>query len=225
MAAGELILRHGPDGTAPRVLFVPPLFEEANRMRRTLVLAMRALADLGMASMLPDLPGQNESLVATDAVDIDAWRAALADVVAAEPGPVMIASIRGGALIDDSAVAAAWWRLAPVAGAPLLRTMLRARVASDREAGVTSSIDDLIGEAGHKPLLLAGNLLSPAMIAGLQDVVPAQTDPLRTVALGDGPDAVTGSPLWLRAEPDEDAAMASAMAVDIAGWMATCGLR
>jgi hypothetical protein len=225
MAAGEMILRHGPNTAAPRVLFVPPLFEEANRMRRTLVLAMRALAELGIASLLPDLPGQNESLVATDAVDMAIWRTALADIVAAEPGPVMIASVRGGALIDNGADAEGWWRLAPVTGAPLLRTMLRTRVASDREVGIISSIDGLIGEAGHRSLMLAGNLLSPAMIGQLQDAVPTPTDPLRTVALGEGPDEVVGSPLWLRAEPGEDAAMARAMAADICEWMATCGLR
>ena len=53
-----------------RVLLIPPLFEEANRMRRTLVLAMRALsADMGIVpSLLPDLPGQNDSLEPTVAV-------------------------------------------------------------------------------------------------------------------------------------------------------------
>src|SRR3546814_4854209 len=60
----EQLFRLSPAG-APRttVLFVPPLFEEANRTRRTLVLAMRALAAQGFAALLPDLPGQNESLV------------------------------------------------------------------------------------------------------------------------------------------------------------------
>lgn len=218
----EFILRHGPDGAGPRVMFVPPLFEEANRMRRTLVLTMRALADLGIASLLPDLPGQNESLVATVAVDLDVWRSALAQLVAAEPGPVIIASLRGGTLIDNCAAAAGWWRLAPVPGATLLRTMLRARVASDREAGVTSSIDGLIGDAGHQPLVLAGNLLSPTMIAQLQDAEPAAVTPLRSVALGK---QISGTPLWLRAEPDEDAAMAKAMAQELADWMAICALR
>lgn len=221
----EQVLRHGPVGHDPRVLFVPPLFEEANRMRRTLVLAMRALADMGVPSLLPDLPGQNESLIPTVAVDLARWRAALAETVAAEPGPVMIASMRGGALIDDSVDAWGWWRLAPVAGANLLRTMLRARVAGDREAGVASSIDELIGEAGHKPLLLAGNLLSPAMIEQLQASVPAEPDPLCSVQLGSGPSDVAGTPLWLRAEPDEDAAMAASMAGSIFGWMSACGMR
>ena len=221
----EFVLRHGLVSNDPRVLIVPPLFDEANRMRRTLVLMMRALNDRGVATLLPDLPGQNESLVPTGEVDLVRWRAALADLVTAEPGPVMIASVRGGALIDGCADAAGWWRLASVTGASLLRTMLRARVASDREAGVTSSIDGLIAEAGHAPLLLAGNLLSPAMVAQLQDAAPAATDPLCTVALGSGPADVAGTPLWLRAEPGEDAVMAAAMAASIIGWMRACGLR
>ena len=64
-------LRIDPTG-APRatVVNVPPLFEEANRTRRTLVLAMRALAADGFAAVLPDLPGQNESLVPLADVDL-----------------------------------------------------------------------------------------------------------------------------------------------------------
>ena len=220
-----MVLRHGPDGDGPRVLMVPPLFEEANRMRRTLVLAMRALADRGIASLLPDLPGQNESLVATEGANLDLWRSALAQIAAAETGPVMIASVRGGALIDDAATAWGWWRLASVKGASLLRTMLRARVASDRERGIASNIEALTAQAQQGPLLLAGNLLSPAMIAQLDTAVPAETDPLCTVMLGDGPEDVAGTALWLRAEPGEDPAMAAAMAESICGWMSACGMR
>ena len=102
----ELVLRHGPDGAGPRVLFVPPLFEEANRLRRTLVLAMRALAARGIASLLPDLPGQNESLAVTETATLELWRGALAELVATEPGPVLVASVRGGTLIDGEAGAA-----------------------------------------------------------------------------------------------------------------------
>ena len=62
MSASEHILRITPAGT-PRatILFVPPLFEEANRTRRTLVLAMRALAADGFATLLPDLPARTKA--------------------------------------------------------------------------------------------------------------------------------------------------------------------
>src|SRR3546814_7531940 len=149
------------------IVIVPPLFEEANRTRRTLVLAMRALAAEGFAAVLPDLPGQNESLAPLADVDLERWRDALAEVVAGVEGPMIVASVRGGALIDHRAKAATWWRLAPAGGASLLRTLLRARVAADREAGVTSSLESLQATAQSEALLLAGNALSPAMVAQL----------------------------------------------------------
>ena len=81
-------LRIGPAGI-PRatILIVPPLFDEANRLRRTLVLAMRALAAEGLAAVMPDLPGQNESLVALEAVDLERWQDAFAEVAASIDGP------------------------------------------------------------------------------------------------------------------------------------------
>lgn len=216
-------LRIDPAG-APRatIIIVPPLFEEANRMRRTLVLAMRALAADGFAAVLPDLPGQNESLLALADVDLDRWRNALAGAVSAVDGPAIVASVRGGALIDHRAGAAAWWRLAPVGGASLLRTLLRARVAADREAGLASSIESLQDIARSEPLLLAGNALSPAMVAGLGAAEAQPVEPLRSIGLG--ADGIAGTPLWLRAEPGEDSAMAGAIAADIAAWSRTCGI-
>jgi hypothetical protein len=221
----EHTLRITPTGT-PRatILFVPPLFDEANRTRRTLVLAMRALAADGFATLLPDLPGQNESLVPLEQVDLGIWQNALADAAGTIDGPLIIASLRGGALIDHHPKAAAWWRLAPVSGASLLRTLMRARVAADREAGVTSSLESLQADAATAPLLLAGNRLSPAMIAQLGAAEVQPVTPVRTVTLGNGADAIPGTPLWLRAEPGEDAAMATAIATDIAAWSHTCGI-
>ncbi len=85
---------------------------------------------------------------------------------------MLIASIRGGALIDDVA-AAAHWRLAPVRGASLLKTMMRTRIAGDREAGRDTSMAELEAKAANEPVRLAGNILSPAMIAELRDAEPA----------------------------------------------------
>lgn len=216
-------LRIDPAG-APRatVLIVPPLFDEANRLRRTLVLAMHALAAGGFTAVLSDLPGQNESVVALEAVDLAQWQAALAEVAASVEGPVIVASIRGGALIDHRAKAAGWWRLAPVGGASLLRTMMRARVAADREAGAESSLESLQERAKAAPLLLAGNALSPAMVAQLGSAEAQPVEPLRSIGLG--AEGIAGTPLWLRAEPGEDAAMAAAIAADIAVWSQTCGI-
>lgn len=218
-------LRIDPAGISrATIVIVPPLFEEANRTRRTLVLAMRALVAEGFAALLPDLPGQNESLVPLVEVDLDRWQDALAGVIAGIDGPAIMASVRGGTLIDHKATAAAWWRLAPVGGASLLRTLMRARVSADREAGVTSSLEDLQAAARSEALLLAGNRLSPPMIAQLGGAEVQPVAPLRTVNLGSGTDAIAGTPLWLRAEPGEDAAMAQAIAADIAAWSNSCGI-
>jgi len=223
MPASEHQLRIAPGG-APRatIVIVLPLFEEANRTRRTLVLAMRALAADGFAAVLPDLPGQNESLAPLADVDLERWQDALAEVVATIDGPAIVASVRGGALIDHRAKAAAWWRLAPAGGASLLRTLLRARVAADREAGMTSSLESLQATAQSEALLLAGNALSPAMVAQLGRAEVQPVEPLRSIGLG--ADGIAGTPLWLRAEPGEDAAMAAAIAADIAAWSKTCGI-
>jgi hypothetical protein len=208
------------------VVIVPPLFEEANRMRRTLAMAGRALATRGVAAAIPDLPGQNESLFPGETADLKLWRSALAEFAASLPGPVVTASVRGGALIDDGASAAAHWRLNAVAGAPLLRAMMRTRIAGAREAGQDLTIDALRESARLAPVELAGNFLSPAMVADLEMATPAETGaPLRTVtAGGDGEDRIAGAALWLRAEPGEDPVLAQAIADDIVNWMGTCGL-
>lgn len=218
----EQLVCEGP-ATGPAVLFVLPLFEEANRMRRSVRLAMRALATRGVASMLPDLPGQNESLAPTVEATLSGWRNALADHIDAADRPLVLAAIRGGGLIDD-ADAAAHWRLAPVRGAILLKTMMRARIAGDREDGNDTSIAELDERSQKEPLRLAGNLLSPAMIAALREAEPVELPRCRSVSLGGGQNALPGRPLWLQAEPGEDAALAEAIADDIASWMTSCGI-
>ena len=215
-------LRHGPDA-GPLVVFVPPLFEEANRLRRTLAGVMRALAREGIASALPDLPGQNDSPVATLAATLNGWRAALAAFVAIQGRPVVVASLRGGALIDDAAAAVGWWRLAPVEGASLLRALYRARIASDREAGQTHDSPALWAMAERDgALALTGNRLSLAMLRELEAAKVAEVAPLRVRTVGGGPDALPGAALWLRAEPGADATLEQAIAADLAEWTRQC---
>lgn len=218
----ESSLRFPGTPGSPVVLIVPPLFDEANRMRRTLVLMLRALSALGTQSLLPDLPGQNDSLIATEAVALSDWRTALAAVAACEAGPVLVASWRGGALIDDAvADAIGWWRMAPVAGAGIVKAMIRTRIAGDKESGRQSGAEAIRASAAQGPVELAGNFLSAAMLDALDAAIPAPVEPLRLVAPAD----LGGSALWLRAEPGEDTAMAQAMAADIHAWAATCAAR
>lgn len=196
---------------------MPPLFDEANRMRRTLVLTMRALADHGLTAIMPDLPGQGDSIERTETATITAWRAALSAIA---PGqPVVVASWRGGALVDDAVSAIGWWRMAPASGATLVKALLRTRLMGDKEAGRPSTADSLraaISRDGSGEL--AGNRISATLLAQLDVAEPAAVSPLRLVQPAD----VGASPLWLRAEPGEDKAMATGMAADIATWAATC---
>lgn len=221
----ELCLHFTPAGP-PRstIIFVPPLFDEANRTRRTLVATMRSLCGLGHAAMLPDLPGQNDSLLPTREATLAGWRAGLAVRCEAVDGPKIIASWRGGALIDDAASnAAGWWRMAPQSGASIVKTLLRVRVAGDKEAGIASSVDGLRAlAAADGTVELAGNGLSAAMLGQLDAATPATVAPLRSVMPGAGDAQIAGTPLWLRSEPGEDLAMAEAMAKDIARWADQC---
>lgn len=218
----EHCLRFPGSNDQPAVLIVPPLFDEANRMRRTLVLMMRTLSALGTSSHLPDLPGQNDSLVDTEAVSLNDWRCALAAVAAQENRPILVASWRGGALIDDAvANALGWWRMAPIAGATIVKAMIRTRIACDKESGRQSGAEAIRASAAEGPVELAGNFLSAAMLDGLDAATPSLVEPLRQLS----PSDVGGSALWLRAEPGEDAAMAEAMAADIHSWAAICAAR
>ncbi len=217
----ELCLRFGPDD-APKLLILPPLFDEANRVRHLMVECARALAELGVGSLMPDLPGCNESPVPLEHASISLWQAALI-ACAEQLGPVThIVSIRGGALIDGALGDLPRWRLASVKGGQLLRTMLRTKIASDREAGIASSSDGLMESARAQGIELAGNSLSPCMIRELDSAAP-DGGVVRLVRFADDPlecdGRIDGAPLWLRAEPAHDPAMAAAMATDIAGWM------
>ena len=201
------------------ILIVPPLFDEMNRVRAVLVGAMRELAERGITILLPDLPGCNESLAPIAEQTIESWREALA-AAAENFGATHIASIRGGALIV-SGIALPQWRLAPVKGASLLKTMLRTRIASDKEAGHLTTVDSLMTDAQSGPIELSGYLLGAEMLAGLDGAVPGDVGV--EVALGDDPGQLRGKPLWLRAEPQEDAEMSAALAAELDRWSALCG--
>jgi hypothetical protein len=218
----EHILGFGDQNAQRKILLIPPLFDEMNRVRQMLVSAMRDLAMRGVATFLPDLPGSNESLALMPDEDLDSWRAAM-KLAANQMGATHIAAIRGGALIDDATPDLPHWRLAPVKGASIIKTMMRARIASDKEGGVATSIDDLMAEARISRVALSGHLLNLKMVEHLNASEPADLAGVRTVTLGDGPDMITGSALWMRAEPQDDRAMSAAIAADLDRWSASCG--
>lgn len=220
----EAMLRFGPaDG--PVVVAALPLFEEANRTRAFTVTVLRALAERGIAGALPDLPGQGESLLPTQEATLAILRAGFAAAVARLACPVFTLALRSGALVDGDAAVIARYHFSPMTGADLRRELIRARQASARDAGEPfdpSSID-----SADDPVELAGNLIAPELLRELGDAVPS-TQAVRTVRLDTEAKPadvkLTGSPLWRRAEPDNDPAFAALIADDIAAWIATCGV-
>ena len=215
--AREYILRFDAGAAVRTILIVPPLFDEMNRTRRMIVQTMRALAAQGVSSMLPDLPGCNESLAPMSQQSVTGWRHAVADVTRHHKTTHIVA-IRGGCLLDDAAELPCL-RLAPVAGASLLKTMLRTRIAADREAGVSNSVEELRALGDNADLDLAGYRLSSLMLQELDAAIPAQGEFLNEVRMSD----VAGTPLWLRSEPGENADMSAALARRLDEWSAICG--
>ncbi|HZU62716.1 MAG TPA: hypothetical protein VFF98_03450 [Novosphingobium sp.] len=203
----EMAVLCGPEQAAP-LLLLPALFDEGNKLRRFTLDLMRALAGHGIASVLPDLPGSNESLAPLEAQDLGLWRQAMA-AAAAHFGAIRGLALRGGALVAPAGLAGRAY--APVAGASLLRQMLRARIIAAHEAGLEESTDALLATGQSQGLELAGHRLGPRMLADLAAAQPAPA--LTPIAPGDIP----GPGLWLRAEPGENRAQAEALAAVVAG--------
>ena len=197
------------DGRLHRILLIPALLDEANRMRRFSVEVMRRLDGAGFDCFLPDLPGTNESLVDLASVTTGDWQRAIAAAADCFRATHVLA-IRGGGLLLPEGLPG--WHYGPVKGASQLRTLLRARVIAAREAGREESADALTATAHAQGIELAGYSLSAAMVQELTALAP---EPRAGVQVIDQ-DMLGGSPLWLRAEPDEDAAQADALAAVIA---------
>jgi hypothetical protein len=212
----EFCLCFGERHAARTIIIIPPLFDEMNRTRRMLVEVMRTLAGRGICSLLPDLPGFNESLANISKQTVGTWRQALEEA-AVQLNPTHIVSLRGGTLIDDVADRPIL-RLAPVKGASLLKTMLRSRLLADKEAGINSTIEGLMASAESGFLELSGYNLSDEMLQSIQDAAPSTSCQFQEIALAD----IDGTPLWLRAEPQDDARMSAAFADKLDVWSATC---
>jgi hypothetical protein len=199
----EAMLRFGPD-TGPVVVAALPLLEEANRTRALVVTILRLLAERGIAGALPDLPGTGDSLVPTEMLALADLQEAFAAVVRHLGRPAFALGIRSGAMIDAAAPVRGRWHLAPVEGAGLLRELNRLKQAGDGED-------------------FGGNRLSLRFLTELEGglVVEGRTVRLESDA-GLAELKMPGSPLWRRAEPDNDAALAARLAEDIAQWLRAC---
>jgi hypothetical protein len=208
----EAMLRFGP-ASGPVVVVALPLFEEANRTRAFTVTILRLLSARGIASALPDLPGTGESETETGQASLSHWREAFAAATTAlRPiyDSIHIVALRGGALVDHDAVAESRWHFAPLPGARVIRDLGRVALATS-----------------GPPVEIAGNCLPRTLLGELAAAEPTSSGRLRTVRLGNDPMTadrhIDGAPLWRRSEPDNDIALATLLADDIAGWIATCG--
>ena len=196
-------------GRERRVLVLPALFDEANKLRHFTVEVMRQLDEAGIDTFLPDLPGCNESLAPVEAQTLAGWRAA-AEAAAGHFRASHVLTIRGGALCAPDDLPA--WRYAPATGASILRAMLRARVIASKEAGIEETRDALLEHGREQGLKLAGYALGAAMIRELESAEPSGGAALANIAQAD----LGGAGLWLRAEPDHDPAQAVALAAIVA---------
>jgi exosortase A-associated hydrolase 1 len=192
-----------------RLLVLPALFDEANKLRHFTVELMRRLDAAGIDSCLPDLPGCNESLAPLDEQTLAGWGEA-AQAAAAYFGATHVLSIRGGALCEPASLPAL--RYSPATGSSLLRAMLRARVLASKEAGIAEDREALIELGRREGLELVGYRPGPALIRELGSAEPSGGAALANIAQSD----VGGAGLWLRAEPDHSSEQAEALAAIVA---------
>lgn len=190
---------------ARRLLILPPLFDEANKTRHTLIEAMHRLDGAGIDSFLPDLPGWNESLAPLEDQNLANWReAALA--AAGHFSASHLLTVRASAILAPPALSG--WRYAPTGGANALRAMLRAHTIAAREAGVTETAEALLETGRELGLELAGYRLGAAMIRDLEGARLPDSG-----RLADIDQSTIGGPApWLRAEPGFSAAQADTLA-------------
>lgn len=196
-------------GRERRLLVLPALFDEANKLRHFTVEVMRHLAATGLDSFLPDLPGCNESLAPLERQTLAGWSQS-AEAAAAHFGATHMLSVRGGALCEPDGLPVV--RFAPATGAALLRGLLRARVIASKEGGIDEDREALLERGRREGLELAGYRLGGQMVRELETAEPTGGAALANVAQPD----LGGPGLWLRAEPDHNPEQAEALAVRVA---------
>lgn len=196
-------------GRDRRLLVLPALFDEANKLRHFTVEVLRRLDVMGIDAALPDLPGCNESLAPLELQTIAMWTAA-AEAAASHFRATHTLTIRAGALCAPAGLPVL--RYAPTTGAALLRGLLRARILASKEAGLDEDREALLERGRREGLELAGYRLGASMVRDLESAEPTGGAPLATIAQAD----LGGAGLWLRAEPDHSHEQAQALAARVA---------
>ncbi len=207
-------------GDGPGLLVLPALFAEANRTRAFTIETLRRLAGT-YRCVLPDLPGTLESTCSLPEVDWSEW-CAFAAHAADDLDTDAVLAIRGGALL--SAGERPRLHFAPTPGTRLLRDLLRARMASDREAGTAGTMAKLERRVANGVESLAGFSMAPQLSQPLAAAEPVTW--AWTIGLADDPGSsdvtIAGTRLWRRAEPGRDDAMAAGLATAVIDWRQAC---
>ena len=217
----EWMMRVG--GKQPlNIIVLLPFFHEGNRLRAIAAGIMRALAERGIGSVLPDLPGCGDSLSPLPD-DLAFWRDAAAGAARATNALSTLA-IRSGALLDDLAPPGCRWRLSPATGAALTRDLVRSRVVEARDAGREENVEGVAARARSETTRLAGYSMPAGLFHTLEGAVPDPTA-ARTIRLaGDARPAdrrVAGALAWRQSEPLYDGEFVSTIAKDFSDWVAT----
>lgn len=202
---GEELLAGFDHGRPVRVLVLPAWFDEANKLRRFTVEVMRRLDRAGIDSLLPDLPGCNESAAPLANQTLQGWRSC-AEAAATALSATHVLAIRSGALLAPATLPG--WQYAPQSGANLLRGMIRTRMIASREYGISETSDQLMADGRSQGLMLGGWHLSAEMIATMESAEPVLAPRQHDIAQAD----IGGPGLWLRAEPGDNPAQADALA-------------
>jgi len=208
-ASDEYVLSFD-QGRTRRVLVIPALFDEGNKLRHFTVEVMRRLDAGGVNSFLPDLPGTNESPAPLAAQTLAGWRDHLA-AAARQFEATHVLALRAGAMLDPAILPSLHY--AGTAGASQLRTMARAQAMAAKEAGNPVTREDLLAIGQAKGVALAGYDLGAAM---MRDLLTAEVPlPTASVAQAD----VGGGGLWLRAEPAHEPQQAYRLAEQVLEWL------
>ena len=197
------------EARATRLLVIPPLFDEANKLRRQLAEIMRRLDLRGIDCFCPDLPGCNESLAPHGDQTLVGWRKAIS-AATAQFGATHVFAVRSGCWLAPTDLPG--WLYEPARPAQILRGMVRARTIATREAGRAENATELLSTARNKGITLAGWVLSPELVRDLETIEFSSSPPHRVIEQAE----VGGKPLWLRAENDEDPEQADALAAILA---------
>lgn len=192
-----------------RLLVLPALFDEANKLRHFTLEVLRRLDAGGIDAFLPDLPGCNESGAPLERQTLSGWLAA-AEAAAGHFSATHTLTIRAGALCAPPGLPAL--RYVPATGSALLRGLLRARIIASKEAGIEEDRDALLERGRREGLELAGYRLGPQMVRELESAEPTGGAALANIAQAD----LGGPGLWLRAEPDHSPEQAEALARRVA---------